>query len=203
MSDPGIPQSLVVDLGQNFQRQDGHTFNRNYEYFGFRCPHVYSSNPAKLQLNVSTDGINFQSWGIISSIAFKQGSQFFKLEPLNSANAKYLQIVVKDTFGANRTYLSQIFLYADKPPAKLVLSEAAQVARRQSREGNVMSICSPSVISLKAEIANPRSASSNKVTVPIPANTNFPTNYQTPEFSDVDEKENHSNNGTQDVKEVV
>ena len=177
MSEPGIPQSLVIDLGQNFQRQDGHTFNRNYEYFGFRCPHAYSSNPAKLQLNISTDGINFQSWGIISSTAFRQGTQFFKLEQLNSANAKYLQIVIKDTFGANRTYLSQLFLYADKPPSKLVLSEVAQVARRESREAKVMSIASPSVISLKAEIANPRSASSNKVTVPILAHTNFPTNY--------------------------
>ena len=51
---------------------------------------------------------------------------------------------------------------------------------------NAPSIASPSVISLKAEIANPRSALSHKVPVPPLA----PTVYQTPEFSDTDEKEN-------------
>ena len=74
MTDPGIPQSVCIDLGLNFQNDVGHTFNRNYTYFGFRCSHVYSSNPAKLQLNISLDGINFQTWALISQIAFKQGN---------------------------------------------------------------------------------------------------------------------------------
>ena len=59
MSEPGLPQSIVLDLGNNFKNHDGHTLKRNYTCFGFRCSHAYSSNPAKLELNFSQDGANF------------------------------------------------------------------------------------------------------------------------------------------------
>ena len=59
MSEPGLPQSIVLDLGNNFKNHDGHTLKRNYTCFGFRCGHAYSSNPAKIELNFSSDGANF------------------------------------------------------------------------------------------------------------------------------------------------
>ena len=66
MSEPGLPQSIVLDLGNNFQNHDGHTLKRNYSCFGFRCSHAYSSNPAKIELNFSSDGASFQTWILIS-----------------------------------------------------------------------------------------------------------------------------------------
>ena len=113
-SEPGLPQSVVLDLGNNFKNHDGHTLKRNYTCFAFRCTHAYSSNPAKLALNVSSDGVSFQPWTLISQTAFKKGTQFFDIPPLCSSQVKYLEIVVKDTFGANRTYLTQVFLFADE-----------------------------------------------------------------------------------------
>ena len=59
MSEPGLPQSIILDLGNNFKNHDGHTLKRIYTHFGFRCAHAYSSNPAKIELNYSTDGANF------------------------------------------------------------------------------------------------------------------------------------------------
>ena len=114
MSEPGLPQSIVLDLGNNFKNHDGHTLKRTYSCFGFRCSHAYSSNPAKLELNYSADGVNFKPWVIISSTAFRKGTQFFEVPPLTSDRVKYLEVAIKDSFGANRTYLSQLFLYADE-----------------------------------------------------------------------------------------
>ena len=114
MSEPGLPQSLVLDLGNNFKNHDGHTLRRNYTCFGFRCSHAYSSNPAKIELNYSPDGANFQTWVTISQTVFRKGTQYFSVPPLCSSRVKYLELVIKDSFGANRTYLSQIFLFADE-----------------------------------------------------------------------------------------
>ena len=114
MSEPGLPQSIVLDLGNNFKNHDGHTLKRNYTCFAFRCSHAYSSNPAKLELNFSSDGANFQTWVLISQTAFRKGTQYFSIPPLCSSRVKYLELVIKDSFGANRTYLSQVFLYADE-----------------------------------------------------------------------------------------
>ena len=114
MSEPGLPQSIVLDLGNNFKNHDGHTLKRNYSWFAMRCAHAYSSNPAKLELSYSADGASFHTWHTISQVAFKKGTQFFEVPLLCSSRAKYLEIVIKDTFGANRTYLSQVMLFADE-----------------------------------------------------------------------------------------
>ena len=56
MSEPGLPQSIVLDLGNNFKNHDGHTLKRNYSWFAFHCCHAYSSNPSRIELNYSVDG---------------------------------------------------------------------------------------------------------------------------------------------------
>ena len=106
MSEPGLPQSFVLDLGNNFKNHDGHTLKRNYSWFAFHCCHAYSSNPSKIELNYSVDGTTFQTWHVISQIAFKKGTQYFQVPTLSSNRVKYLEVAIKDTFGANRTYLS-------------------------------------------------------------------------------------------------
>ena len=50
---------------------------------------------------------------------------------MSSNRVKYLELVVKDTFGANRTYLSQIFLYADE---KQKVKSATKYAAMQLRK---------------------------------------------------------------------
>ena len=114
MSEPGLPQSLVIDLVNNFKNHDGHTLKRNYTCFGFRCSHAYSSNPAKIELNYSADGASFQTWVLITQTTFRKGAQYFSIPPLCSSRVKYLELVIKDSFGANRTYLSEVFLFADE-----------------------------------------------------------------------------------------
>ena len=104
----------MLDLGNNFRNHDGHTLRRNYTCFAFRCSRAFSSNPAKLQLNYSTDGANFQTWVTLGAVAFRKGTQYFSVPPLCSSRVRYLELAVLDSFGANRTYLSQIFLFADE-----------------------------------------------------------------------------------------
>ena len=74
MSEPGLPQSIVLDLGNNFKNHDGHTLKRNYTWFAFNCCHAYSSNPSRIELNYSVDGTSFQTWHVISQIGFKKGT---------------------------------------------------------------------------------------------------------------------------------
>lgn len=110
----GMPQSLCIDLGNHFRNADGHTLSRIYSTFGFKMAHAFASNPAKIVLNFSPDGNKFQTWAIIDQISFKAGMHLFSVDPKSSDQVRFIQVVVCDTFGANRTYLTQVFLYASE-----------------------------------------------------------------------------------------
>ncbi len=86
---------------------------RFYQCFGFECSHAYSSNPAKIELFVSKDGVQFKHWSSIEP-AYKEGRQLFGIDPLGPSY-KFLEIVVKETYGANRTYMNKLYLLEKHP----------------------------------------------------------------------------------------
>jgi hypothetical protein len=109
MSEPGLPQAIVFDLGA-LSRQRGLQYTR----FGFRCPKSYASNPSKIALNTSADGIKFSSWAIFTKIDQRTGTQLFSVTPRSADKCKYIEVVILATFGANRTYIGQVFLEAQE-----------------------------------------------------------------------------------------
>lgn len=110
MSEPGLPQSIVLDVSC-FCRQRGSQYTR----FGFRCLNAYNSNPAKIAINVSADGKRFSSWAILTKIDLRSGMQMFNVTAKPVEQCKYVEIVILETFGANRTYLGQVFLEMQEP----------------------------------------------------------------------------------------
>lgn len=69
---------------------------------------------------LSKDGIQFKHWSTLN-LAFREGKQLFPIDPIGPSY-KYLEIIVKDTYGTARTYINQIFLIEKHP--KFMKSEA-------------------------------------------------------------------------------
>ena len=112
MSEPGLPQAIVLDLGSLTKIK-----GLQYTGFGFRCAKSYASNPSKIAVNTSADGVKFSSWAILTKIDQRTGTQKFSLAPRSADKCKYIEVVVLATFGANRTYIGQIFLEGlEQPP---------------------------------------------------------------------------------------
>ena len=103
---------------------------------------------------------------------------------------------MKDTFGANRTYLSQLFLYADEYQSKPFLVDPKATPQTTARPAP---ITSPSVVSLKSVIT-PLTASGQRLPRAPPVTQN---NHNTPEFSDIGDKENQDRNAEQGEQEVI
>lgn len=93
--------------------------------FGFDCWHDYQTNPAVIELLVSTDAENYINW-ITLYPELRQGIQLFQIDPLGRKYT-YLKIVVRETFGASKTYMNQIFLLEEYvPQTQESMSESQQ-----------------------------------------------------------------------------
>jgi hypothetical protein len=62
---------------------------------------------------VSKDGIYFRHWTSINTV-HREGRQLFAIDPIGPSY-KFIELIVKETFGANRTYMNQIFLLEQHP----------------------------------------------------------------------------------------
>jgi hypothetical protein len=103
MSDIGLPQSFVIDLGANQVTE--------FETFGFKCSRAFNSNPSHIELKASPDGKNFKYISEFRTGEMKKGYFIFPLKQvLNCKAHRYIEIKILSTFGANRTYLTQILL---------------------------------------------------------------------------------------------
>eukprot|EP00347_Sterkiella_histriomuscorum_P022779 403337194 len=107
MTENGIPQSIVLDLS-NLKKKP-----KFFQCFGFHCTHTYSSNPSLIDLFVSKDGIQFKHWTTLNPY-FKEGRQLFSIDPIGPSY-KFLEVIIKETYGANRTYMNQIYLMEKHP----------------------------------------------------------------------------------------
>ena len=105
--------------------------SENFKYFGIYCWHAYPTNPKLIQLLISQDNNTFHSLGNFDLI-LKPGTQYFILDKKNTS-INYLKIVVKETYGGNRVYLNNIFLFDE---INLNLAEF-DVLVSNSRESNM------------------------------------------------------------------
>ena len=106
LSATGTPQFVTVDLSNLRTRP------ATFTSFGWRCWHTYSSNPAVVELEASKDGTSFRKWAAFKA-DWVRGTQCFPIPPLSSEYTA-IRVLVKDTFGAARTYINQVFLSEDK-----------------------------------------------------------------------------------------
>ncbi len=106
LSETGIPQSVTLDISGLHRR------GPFLQTFGLHCWHSYASNPRLLELLVSQDGTRFISWATLRP-EMTTGSQYFAIDPLGPTY-RFLQLVVRETFGASKTYINALFLYAER-----------------------------------------------------------------------------------------
>ena len=137
MSENGLPQYLVLDLSQ------AHRKPQFYTCFGFECWHDYTTNPSVIELLVSKNDKDFVAWTVIHAkmvfyfhkkqfyynIKKKSGPQFFLIDPLDDSY-NFLKISIRETFGAAKTYINQIFLLAEIP--KEILPEESNEPNEES-----------------------------------------------------------------------
>jgi hypothetical protein len=106
-----LPQFVVLEIGNLIRKPK----NKNYfKYFGIYCWHAYSTNPKIIELQFSKDNKNFISFGKYE-IALKPGTQFFEIKNSklfeNTSKYRYMKVIIKETYGGNRTYLNQLYLF--------------------------------------------------------------------------------------------
>ena len=107
LSNLSTPQTIILDL----RKIKKSSF---YKYFGIYCWHAYNTNPKKISLEFSEDNNNYLNVGNFLC-ELKSGNQFFELKHYNNnIKVNYIKIIIHNTYGGNRTYLNQIFLYDDK-----------------------------------------------------------------------------------------
>ncbi|EAR94425.2 hypothetical protein TTHERM_00046540 (macronuclear) [Tetrahymena thermophila SB210] len=111
MSEEGLPQSVVVDLS-NLQQKP-----RYFKCVGFDCWHDYSTNPAVIEISVSTDGSNFVTWATLRA-ELKAGVQLFSIDNLGK-RYNFIKFNVKETHGASKVYMNRLYILEDNPLVKL------------------------------------------------------------------------------------
>ena len=107
LSEAGIPQQITFDISKLSIRP------KFFKCFGFDCWHDYSSNPAVIELQASTDGGNFVNWAVLYP-ELRPGLQIFNIDPL-PRSYNFLKLIIKETHGAVKTYLNQVFLFEESP----------------------------------------------------------------------------------------
>ena len=111
VSSTSVPQTIIIDLSNLVKKPRGY-----FKYFGIYCWHAYSTNPKKILLEYSENEKEKNSYKKLGlfEVNMKPGNQFFLLNNNdNIKKIKYLKIVIQETYGGNRTYLNQIFLFDD------------------------------------------------------------------------------------------
>ena len=105
LSDIGLPHHITFDLTDLRARP------ATFKTFGFDCWHDLGSNPATLELHVSPNNDNFVAW---TAFTAKQqaGIQLFETDPIPHCY-NFIKIVITSTFGENRTYSNQFFLFKE------------------------------------------------------------------------------------------
>ena len=112
-----MPQTIIIDVSQlNIYPKNG------FNTFGIYCWHAYNTNPKLIELlisdNYSTNNknSNFNSLGIFE-LEMRDGIQLFPIDynVLDDTSIKNkikaFKIIIKSTYGGNKTYINQIMFY--------------------------------------------------------------------------------------------
>ena len=112
LSDKNVPQTIIINLSSMAKSPSNY-----FKYFGIFCWHAYSTNPKIIQVSFSENNNKYYVIGEFE-LSMSPSPQFFQFDNItikkNIKKIKYLKLIVKETFGGNRTYINQIFLYDDK-----------------------------------------------------------------------------------------
>jgi hypothetical protein len=110
LSETSIPQYITIDLTQLIKKPKSY-----FKFFGVYCWHAYSTNPKQIEIQFSKDNKNFLSFGKYD-LVLKPGTQFFEIRNsklLEHQKFRYFKIIIRETYGGNRTYINQIYLFED------------------------------------------------------------------------------------------
>lgn len=139
MSDEGLPQFVIIDLKNLKNKPDV------FKCFGIYCWHAYPTNPKLVELLVSKDNSYYNSLGnfevaqviLIFNIK-KPGTQLFFIENFDMKKINYLKILVKETYGGNRTYINTLFIYDDFPESDSIINITDSRERNMPRKSDII-----------------------------------------------------------------
>lgn len=153
LSTETLPQTLLFDLSGLKERPG------TLKCFGWLCWKAYSSNPALVDISASEDGKMYEKLGTLQGQQ-TAGPQFFPIKPV-TPRFVYLQVVIRQTFGANKTYLNQVFLLEEIPGEKPLpdSQDLKSLLRKQLNhlEENVRNMQADQVFPLQTSLPRPRS----------------------------------------------
>ena len=111
LSEKNVPQTIIINLSRMIKSP-----NNYFKYFGIYCWHAYTTNPKTIQISFSENNNKYFLIGEFE-LNMSPSPQFFQIDNItikkNIKKIKFLKLIIKETFGGNRTYINQIFLYDD------------------------------------------------------------------------------------------
>lgn len=133
VSETGVPQVIVLDLTKMKKKPKG-----NFSYWGIFCWHAFSTNPKKIEIEISSNNLDYFSLGEYA-IKMKPGMQLFSIDRKQIRIVKkvnYIKIIIKETYATNgdsRTYLNQFYLFDET--ASVDISEVSSTEENKEIEG--------------------------------------------------------------------
>ena len=112
-----MPQTIIIDVSQLKLYP-----KKGFNTFGIYCWHAYNTNPKLIEILISDNYINnnnncnFNSLGIFE-LEMRDGIQLFPIDynVLDDTSIKNkikaFKIIIKSTYGGNKTYINQIMFY--------------------------------------------------------------------------------------------
>jgi hypothetical protein len=112
MSEGTCPQWFIIDFCAMIKKPKTH-----FKYFGIYTWHAYGTNPKVIELQFSKDNKTYLSYGKYD-LALKPGSQFFEIRnnqllEQTQSSFKFLKVIVKETYGNERCYMNQFYMFED------------------------------------------------------------------------------------------
>ena len=113
LSSENLPQEIILNLSSKYLI----SFPQKISAIGIYCWHAYPTNPKLVEIQISKNGIVFNSLGNFE-LCQKPGQQLFQLDDsLNiiDENVSFIsiKIIIKETFGGKRTYINNLYLYEE------------------------------------------------------------------------------------------
>ena len=112
LSSENLPQEIILNLSSKYLI----SFPQKISAIGIYCWHAYPTNPKLVEIQVSKNGIVFNSLGNFE-LCQKPGQQLFQLDDsLNIIDENgfiSIKIIIKETFGGKRTYINNLYLYEE------------------------------------------------------------------------------------------
>ena len=112
-----MPQTIIIDVSQLKLYP-----KKGFNTFGIYCWHAYNTNPKLIEILISdnytnnNNNCNFSSLGIFE-LEMRDGIQLFPIDynVLDDTSIKNkikaFKIIIKSTYGGNKTYINQIMFY--------------------------------------------------------------------------------------------